>query len=120
MNTSWYFAPNKPQDSDGASSDGSNSVNNAAKSHVHDFDEIVGFYGSNPDDPYDLGGEIEMYLNGECHRLTKSTLIYIPAGMYHAPLYITKVDRPIFHFSVVMSTEYSTRDSENGELNVAK
>ena len=33
--------------------------------HMHDFGELVGFIGSDPDDKYDLGGVIEIGLNGE-------------------------------------------------------
>ena len=57
-------------------------------------------------DPYDLGGKIEFSLNGEKHLLTRSTMIFVPAGMPHNPMRILRVDRPIFHFSVVMSGLY--------------
>jgi hypothetical protein len=78
--------------------------------HDHSHAELVGFFGSNPDDPYDLGGVIEFAINGENHRLTKTTLIYIPGGIPHSPLRIVQVDRPIFHFSVVMNAEYDAED----------
>ncbi len=68
--------------------------------HQHPFDEVVAFIGSNPDDPHDLCGEVEMWLEDEKHILTKSFLIYIPAGMKHCPLVIRRVDRPIFHFTL--------------------
>ncbi len=42
----------------------------------------------------------------EMHTITKSSLIFIPAGMPHMPLSLKRVDRPIFHFSVVMNPEY--------------
>lgn len=74
--------------------------------HVHENDEIIGFIGSNPDDPYDLGGVIEIGINGELHRLTKSTMIFIPGGMKHLPLSIISLERPILHFSVLMNSEY--------------
>ena len=75
--------------------------------HEHPYDEIVGFFGSNPDDPYDLGGVIEFGMNGDMHRLTRSTMIFVPSGLPHSPIRIIEVDRPIFHFSVVMNTEYA-------------
>jgi hypothetical protein len=68
-----------------------------AKPHWHDFDEVVTFIGNNVADPYDLGGEIEMWLEGEPQILTKSCLLFIPKGMKHCPLIIKRVDRPIFH-----------------------
>lgn len=74
--------------------------------HVHDFDELVGFIGSNPDDKTDLGGVIEIGINGELHRLTKSSIIFMPAGMKHLPLSILELHRPILHFSVSMNPTY--------------
>ena len=92
MNTAWYFAvPEKDPIFEG---------------HVHDADELIGFIGSNPDDPYDLGGEIEVTVDGETFTLTRSTLVFAPAGVPHMPLSIKRVDRPIFHFSVVMNQTY--------------
>jgi hypothetical protein len=92
MNTAWYFAaaPRDPM----------------FNTHEHDYDELVGFFGSDPDNPDDLGGVIEFSLNGEAHRLTKSTMIFCPSGMPHNPMRILEVNRPIFHFSVVMNPDY--------------
>jgi hypothetical protein len=92
MNTAWYFAP-APRDP-------------IFLEHVHDYDELIGFYGSDPDDPYDLGAVIEFSMDGEARRLTRSTMIWCPAGVPHNPMRILEVDRPIFHFSVVMNPTY--------------
>ena len=93
MNTAWYF--DVPE------------IDPVFEEHVHDYDEIIGFYGSNPDDPYDLGAEMEVTIDGEVHTLTKTTMIFCPAGVKHMPLSIKKIDRPVFHFSVVINPEYS-------------
>jgi hypothetical protein len=94
MNTSWFFAPT-PE-------------NPALGEHVHAFDEIIGFYGSDPCNPYELGGEIVIHIEGEKHLLTRSSLIFIPGGMKHMPLSVNRVDRPVFHFSVAMNPEYTS------------
>ena len=92
MNTAWYFAvPERDP---------------IFTEHVHSYGELIGFYGSNPDDPYDLGGVIEFTVGGEAHRLTKSTMIWLPGDMPHNPMRILEVNRPIFHFSVVMNELY--------------
>ena len=67
-------------------------------SHAHDYDEALGFFGTDLKNPYDLGGEIEFWIEDEKFVLTRSCLIFIPKGLYHCPLVIRKVDRPIFHF----------------------
>ena len=74
--------------------------------HTHDSDEIIGFFGNNPEDPYDLGGEIELWLEEEEHILTRTSLIFVPAGMKHCPLLLRRVDRPIFHFTTVPGGRY--------------
>ena len=71
-----------------------------SKSHAHPFSEVITFFGTNWDDPTDLGGEVELWLEGEKHVLTKSFLCYVPAGMSHCPLKINRIDRPMFHFTL--------------------
>ena len=95
MNTAWYSAvPDKDP---------------VFTEHVHDdADELIGFFSSDPQNPYDLGGEIELTIDGEAHRLTKTTMIFVPHGLVHNPLRILRVDRPIFHFSVITQTHYET------------
>lgn len=66
--------------------------------HVHEFDEMIGFLGSDPDDPYDLGAEIEIGIGGELHRLTRSSVIFMPGGLRHLPLSIIELHRPVLHF----------------------
>ena len=47
-----------------------------------------------------------MWMGDEKFMLTKSTLLFAPAGMSHCPLIIHRADRPIFHFSVVTGGVY--------------
>jgi hypothetical protein len=70
----------------------------STKPHFHTFDEIIGMVGTNPDDPHDLCGEVEINIGGEKHIVTKSCLIYIPARLEHGPFRELKMDRPIFQF----------------------
>ena len=77
------------------------------RAHVHDFDEVVGFHGTNPEDPFDLCGEVEFYLGEEKHIITKSCVVFIPKGLTHCPLVFKRVDRPIFHWSTGPSRGYT-------------
>jgi hypothetical protein len=74
--------------------------------HVHDYDEILGFFGTDTEDVYDLGGEIEFWLDDEKYLLTRSCLIFVPKGMKHCPIVFKRIDRPIFHFLFVTGGEY--------------
>jgi hypothetical protein len=75
-------------------------------SHIHDFDEIIGFIGSDPQNPRDLGGEVEFWLEDEKYLLTKSCLIFAPRGIRHCPLRVTRVDRPILFLAFSTTTKY--------------
>lgn len=91
MNCSWYLKPNEPF---------------FTEAHTHDSDEIIGFFGSDHENPYDLGGEVEFWIEDEKYIITKSCLIFIPRGLRHCPLIIRQVFRPIFHFNVLTEKEY--------------
>jgi hypothetical protein len=80
----------------------------STKPHSHNYDEIIGMVGTNFDDPYDLGGEIEINLGGEKHIITKSCLVYIPAGLEHGPFRELKMERPIFQFEFGMSGRHDS------------
>ena len=67
--------------------------------HVHDFDAIVGFIGSDPDDPGDLGAILNFDYDGETVRTDRSTVVYIPAGTQHCPFSIGDMKRPVLSFS---------------------
>ncbi len=74
--------------------------------HSHDFDEILAFFGSNPKDFHDLGGEVELWLEDEKHLLTRSCMVFIPRGLRHCPMVLRRIDTPIFHFSAGPSRDY--------------
>ena len=94
MNCSWYHSPQT----------------HLNVGHVHDSDEIIGFFGSDPKDPHNLHGEIEFWIEDEKFMLTKSTMIFVPKGMKHCPLAVRRVDSPIFHFSICVEGEYVKKD----------
>jgi hypothetical protein len=94
VNTAWYFNP-EPED-----------ILATIAPHTHPFDEVVGFFGSDPQNPYDLGGEIVFRLEDERYILKNSCLIFIPKGLRHSGE-IIKVGTPIFHVSLGGVVQYS-------------
>jgi hypothetical protein len=76
------------------------------EAHTHPFEEVITFFGTNFDDPHDLGGEIELWLEDEQFVMDKSFLAYIPAGMRHCPLKIRRIERPMFHFTLGPGQSY--------------
>jgi hypothetical protein len=97
MNTAWYLKAGPTLDD---------------KPHTHTTDEIIGFFGTDATKPEDLGGVVEIYLEDELQVITKSAMIFVPAGLVHCPLYLRRVDRPIFHFTVVVDGLYIKDEKE--------
>jgi hypothetical protein len=80
--------------------------NEGTPAHSHDFDEVVGFIGSDPQNPSDLGGHVDFWLEDEKYELTKSCLIFCPKGLRHCPLRVMRVDRPILFVAFSVTTNY--------------
>jgi quercetin dioxygenase-like cupin family protein len=74
--------------------------------HSHKYDEYLVFLGTNHENPRDLGGEVEVWVGGEKHVITKSCAIFLPAGLKHAPVYFKKVDTPIWYIATSPTQKY--------------
>ena len=63
--------------------------------HIHKDAELLFHIGTNPDDPTDLGAEVEIFMGKELERhvITKSTVIYIPPNFIHCPWRPLRTDR---------------------------
>ena len=75
--------------------------------HTHDYDEVLAFFGTSPDDLNDLGAVIEFWIDGERNLMNQSFLAFIPAGVVHNPLNILKITRPVFHFAIGQGKTYA-------------
>ena len=97
----WFFPEEMRTEQENKLNSGS-----GPQAHTHPFSEVITFFGTNYDDPTDLGGEVELWLEGEQHVLTRSFLCYVPKGMTHCPLKIRRIDSPMFHFTIGPGREY--------------
>jgi hypothetical protein len=75
--------------------------------HVHDFDEIIGFLGTDVKKHKELGGVMELWLDDEKYILDKTCLVFIPKGLKHCPMICRKVDRPFIHFTAGNQSSYA-------------
>jgi hypothetical protein len=64
--------------------------------HIHKDAELLFHIGTDPDNPYDLGGEAILYLGAEMERhvITETCVIWIPPNFIHAPWRPTNTRRP--------------------------
>ena len=82
----------------------------APDGHAHDWDEMIGIIGSDRQHPRQLGGEVSIILGDEKHNLTRSSLVYIPRGLFHCPLEFKDIKTPVLCFTVGNTVEYSIVD----------
>lgn len=72
--------------------------------HVHKAgcDEIVLHIGSDPNNPEDLGGEIEFTVGGQPLTFNTTSGLFIPAGVRHGPVTWKKFTRPHLQMAIVL------------------
>lgn len=75
--------------------------------HTHDYDEVLGFFGTDTNNLNDLGAVIEFYIDGERNLINQTFLAFIPAGVVHNPLNILQITRPVFHFATGQGKMYA-------------
>lgn len=71
---------------------------------AHYFDEMFCFIGTNPNDPDDLGAEVEFWMGmgeeTEKIMLNTSSCIYCPGNVPHMPVFFRNVKRPLLCFTI--------------------
>jgi hypothetical protein len=79
--------------------------------HEHKYPELFVHLGTDPDNPYDLGGEVEMYMGPEMekHVISKSVIMYIPANFPHGPWRILNVKRPFLIITINQNPEHTEK-----------
>ncbi len=81
------------------------------ESHKHDFDQLILFFGGDPNNIGELDGEVEMYLgeNEEKNLITYPAAVFIPGGLLHGPLNIKTVNKPFMFIDITFSPGPSIR-----------
>lgn len=70
--------------------------------HAHNYDEVVLHIGSDPDNPENLGGEIEVGVEDEVLNFDRTTALYLPKGTKHGPFTWKKFERPHLQMAIVL------------------
>jgi hypothetical protein len=78
--------------------------------HSHEFDEIFHFFGADAYDISDFQAVVDFSMGeeGEIYTFNKPTIVYIPAGLMHAPINIKVVKKPIIFMNVANALSYVT------------
>jgi hypothetical protein len=71
--------------------------------HSQNFDELFLFVSTDPHDNLNLGGEVVTYLGDEGYSITKSSSVWVPAGVPHNPQYYKRVDAGRSYYMMVFA-----------------
>lgn len=79
--------------------------------HIHKYAELLISIGTNPDDPMDLGAEVEMYMGPELERhvFNRSCCIFIPPNFIHGPWRPMKTTRPWIFIEINQGSSHSEK-----------
>jgi hypothetical protein len=74
---------------------------------THKHGSVLIHLGTDHDDPFDLGAEVELCMGEEKeeHVFDQSTVVYIPPNMAHGPWRIKNISKPFNFIQVVMGAE---------------
>ncbi len=97
-----------------------NKAGQVESSHKHNHPQFLCFLGT-PDNIEEFPGEVEFFLGEEMekHIINTTSVIYVPANVYHAPINFKRVDKPIMFINCVMNSEYVREEKKGQELSAA-
>jgi hypothetical protein len=72
--------------------------------HVHDYNEIVVHIGGDPDNPEELGAEVEIVVDNQPLTFDTTTALFIPKGIVHGPLSWKKVSKPHIQMPIIIGS----------------
>jgi hypothetical protein len=83
--------------------------------HTHKYPELFVHLGTDPDNPWDLGAEVEMHMGPEMekHIITRSTIMCIPADFPHGPWRILNVKRPFIIITINQNGTHTEKALKN-------
>ncbi len=81
--------------------------------HIHDHDEAIYFIGSDPKST-ELGAEVNFQIGPgdggmEDHIFSTPTVVVIPKGVWHCPMYTLKVQQPFLCMAVSLTSKYEVK-----------
>jgi hypothetical protein len=79
--------------------------------HMHKYPEVVAMLGTDPDNPLDLGAEMEGYVGPDMVKnvVTRSTLAFMPADFVHGTSTVKKVTRPFIFIEINQSPKHTQK-----------
>ncbi len=64
-------------------------------------DQIVLYIGGDPDNPEDLGGDVEINMSGQMLKFNTTSALFIPHGLRHGPRRVREYRHPFLTISIM-------------------
>ena len=80
-----------------------------AESHSHDFNQVIFFWGGDPNNVSEFDADIELTLDGEVNLITYPSMIWTPKGLDHGPLNIKRIGKPVSYIDITLTPSLSFR-----------
>jgi hypothetical protein len=71
---------------------------------AHNYDEIVLNIGGDPENPEDLGADLEFYVGGQPLRFNTTSALFIPKGLEHGPIKCLEYRKPHIVIAIMCGT----------------
>jgi len=84
-------------------------------SHKHPFDQWIYLIGESKNF-IDFDADIEMELDKKAYKINYPCYIFVPGGMYHCPLVVKRVGKPLIFIDV----RYMGKKSAGGKAGIKK
>ncbi len=78
-------------------------------SHQHPFDQYIFLIGGDPKNFLDFDADIEFELDGKVIKINYPCYTFIPKGMYHCPLVVKRINKPLIFIDARLTKEASVR-----------
>ncbi len=72
--------------------------------HSHPYEQITMLIGSDPNNPENLGGEVESTMGGQTMSTNKTNCMFIPKNIEHGHLTWKKFEKPHMMMSLMLGT----------------
>jgi hypothetical protein len=75
--------------------------NPSVPEHRHETDEIILYFGGDPKNPEELGGEIEFFIGGQSFVFSTSVALFIPKWLRHGPVVWKNFTKPHIEMTLI-------------------
>jgi mannose-6-phosphate isomerase-like protein (cupin superfamily) len=78
------------------------SLEMAKETHAHDWDEMIGLCGlpESQENPRGIDPGVSVKLGNDMYKMKKSSLIYVPKNVPHAPILFENIEKPVLCFTI--------------------